>query len=223
VVLHGAPLSGSWRGGCIADAGDASAEIAWEHDGLLSGRKSCTPGKLAILRVQARGVRKAASLSEERSAVSKRSPARHGMACALGLRQRGGCSVSIDPGILAAVQGLVERGAELRPLDQLGPEAARRQVCKLAALVPVAPVEVAAVEDRVIPGAELALRVYTPPGEPPFAGLVYFHGGGWVVGDLDTHDRICRRLCRQAGCVVVAVAYRLAPEHRYPASSCAAG
>jgi acetyl esterase len=128
--------------------------------------------------------------------------------------------MAIDPGILEAVGRLVELGAELRRLDELGPEGARRQVARLVSLVPVPPVAVAVVRDVVVPGpgGPLAARVYVPEGRAPFPGLVYFHGGGWVIGDLDTHDRICRRLAREGGCVVVAVAYRLAPEHRYPAA-----
>jgi acetyl esterase len=80
---------------------------------------------------------------------------------------------------------------------------------------------VAAVEDRVIPGpaGELPLRVYTPDGRGPFPIVVFFHGGGWVLGSLDTHDPICRALCAGAGCVVVSVGYRLAPEHRFPAAA----
>lgn len=69
------------------------------------------------------------------------------------------------------------------------------------------------------PGGELALRVYRPlglTGTPP--AIVYLHGGGWVVGDLDTHDSCCRLLSIESRCVVVAVHYRLAPEHPFPAA-----
>ena len=80
--------------------------------------------------------------------------------------------------------------------------------------------EVGRVEDRTIPGphSEVPLRVYTPVAEGPFGILVFYHGGGWVIGDLETHDRECRVLCRDAGCVVVSVDYRLAPEHVFPAA-----
>jgi acetyl esterase len=79
---------------------------------------------------------------------------------------------------------------------------------------------VAAVEDRVIPGpgGDLPVRVYTPEGSGPFAIVVFFHGGGWVLGNLDTHDPFCRALCSGAGCLVVSVGYRLAPENRFPAA-----
>ena len=72
--------------------------------------------------------------------------------------------------------------------------------------------------DRTIPGpaGEIPVRVYTPNGTAPFPLLVYFHGGGWVLGSLDTHDGICRSLANGAGCVVVSVDYRLAPEHKLP-------
>lgn len=62
------------------------------------------------------------------------------------------------------------------------------------------------------------VRVYTPPGEGPFPALVYYHGGGFILGDLDTHDEWCRYLCLGAVCVVVAVEYRKAPEHPFPAA-----
>jgi acetyl esterase len=80
---------------------------------------------------------------------------------------------------------------------------------------------VAQVEARVIPGpaGDLPVRVYTPVGRGPFPLVVFFHGGGWVLGDLDTHDPFCRALCAGAGCAVVSVGYRLAPEHRFPAAT----
>ena len=68
------------------------------------------------------------------------------------------------------------------------------------------------------PGGDIPLRVYTPDGQPPFPMLVYFHGGGWVIGSIETHDSICRALTNAAGCVTVSVDYRLAPEHRFPAA-----
>ncbi len=84
---------------------------------------------------------------------------------------------------------------------------------------------VARVAERSIPGpgGPLRLRVYTPHGVPgehgvgPFPLLVFFHGSGFVVCSLDTHDVMCRNLCAGAGCVVVSVDYRLAPEHPFPA------
>ena len=80
---------------------------------------------------------------------------------------------------------------------------------------------VAAVGNRVVPGltSDLPVRVYTPEGRGPFPIVVFFHGGGWVLGSLDTHDPFCRALCAGAECVVVSVAYRLAPEHRFPAAT----
>ena len=62
------------------------------------------------------------------------------------------------------------------------------------------------------------MRIYTPQGSGPFPVLVYFHGGGWVIGNVDTHDPTCRTLTNAAGCVVVSVDYRLAPEHKFPAA-----
>jgi acetyl esterase len=79
---------------------------------------------------------------------------------------------------------------------------------------------VARVEDRMIPGpgGRIRVRIYTPHGGGPHPVLAYFHGGGWVLGSLDTHDGVCRSLCHRTGCLVVAVEYRRAPEHKFPAA-----
>ncbi len=75
------------------------------------------------------------------------------------------------------------------------------------------------IENRKIPGpaGSIPIRVYTPEGPGPFPVLVFFHGGGWVICDLDSHDAPCRLLTNKAGCVTVSVEYRLAPEHKFPA------
>lgn len=79
--------------------------------------------------------------------------------------------------------------------------------------------EVYDVRDITVPGAagDLAARVYRPT-EGPLPTTVFFHGGGWVIGDLDTHDLACRQIARECETVVVSVDYRLAPEHRFPAA-----
>jgi acetyl esterase len=79
---------------------------------------------------------------------------------------------------------------------------------------------VARVEDRLVPGlgGDIAVRIYRPTEDPVLPVLVYFHGGGWMFGDLDVHDDICRSFANAAGCIVVSVDYRLAPEHRFPAA-----
>lgn len=79
---------------------------------------------------------------------------------------------------------------------------------------------VARVEDRLLtgPGGPLAVRLYWPDAPAPYPVLVYAHGGGFVRGDLDTHDHVCRELCTTAPCLVASVDYRLAPEHPFPAA-----
>ena len=82
-----------------------------------------------------------------------------------------------------------------------------------------APPEVALVQDMTIPGDDVAIpaRVYTPAGgTAPRPAIVFFHGGGSVIGSLNTHDRQARALANATGAVVVAVDYRLAPEHKFP-------
>jgi acetyl esterase len=98
-------------------------------------------------------------------------------------------------------------------------QARESMLSRTAGLGPVE--DVAAVADhRVkVDGGEITVRAYTPAGAGPFPALVFFHGGGWVIGDIQTHDGICRSLANAAGAVVVSVDYRLAPEHKYPAAA----
>lgn len=80
--------------------------------------------------------------------------------------------------------------------------------------------EVARVQDRTIPGPAqpIPIRVYWPVTARNLPALIYFHGGGWVIGNLDSVDRSCRALANASGCVLISVDYRLAPEHRFPAA-----
>jgi acetyl esterase len=76
------------------------------------------------------------------------------------------------------------------------------------------------IQDTTIdgPDGQIPVRIYRPEGDGPFGTLVYFHGGGWVIGDLDTCDSVCREIATLADLVVVSVDYRLAPEHVFPAA-----
>jgi acetyl esterase len=118
-------------------------------------------------------------------------------------------------------QGLLDALAEagLPPTEEMTVPNARAATAGFLALQGE-PVEVASVLDRTVPGpaGEIPVRVYTPAGEGPLPVVVYFHGGGWVIGDLEVVDQPCRRLASAAGAIVVSVDYRLAPEHRYPAA-----
>ena len=127
--------------------------------------------------------------------------------------------MSLDPHIAGAMQLLAEAGA--KPLHEGTPEEGRAfyLATTAGALTPEQVVPVARVRDTTVGGAAgpLKARVYWPEGDGPFPTVAYFHGGGFVIGDLDTHDNICREICRGAMAVVVAVDYRLAPEHAFPA------
>jgi acetyl esterase len=124
----------------------------------------------------------------------------------------------LHPTVVALAQAM-QQNPEYRPTHQQTPQAARAGYRALPAILGPPP-DVAGLQDRTIegPGGALRIRVYSPKGTGPHPVLVYYHGGGWVIGDLDTHDRECRILCNDTPCVVVAVDYRLAPEHPYPAA-----
>ncbi len=123
----------------------------------------------------------------------------------------------LDPQARALLDLAAAQGAP--PTWTLAPAEARALMRAGAAVLgPGEPV--ARVDDRAIPGpgGPIPLRIYDSGGDGPRPALVFFHGGGWVVGDLDTHDHLCRAIAVAASAVVVAVDYRLAPEHKFPAA-----
>jgi acetyl esterase len=122
----------------------------------------------------------------------------------------------LDPQARQVLDQIAQLG--FPPVEMVSPEQAR---INFKARPRAAGPEVAKVEDRTIPGpgSEISIRIYTPHGPGPFPALVWFHGGGWVVGDLDTADATARHLTVGAGCVTVSVDYRLAPETKFPGAA----
>lgn len=124
----------------------------------------------------------------------------------------------LDPQARAFLDRLVSLGAP--ELHTLSPKDARKAFDMLAQLSGLKPEAVARVEDRLIPGplGQIPVRLYTPQGQAPFPLLIFFHGGGFVIGSIELYDEFCRALANGAGCIVMSVDYRLAPEHKFPAA-----
>jgi acetyl esterase len=124
----------------------------------------------------------------------------------------------LDPAAKLIIDQLNSSGAP--PLNSLSVSEARAAATALFSLHGEPP-PMARVQDRRIPGPEAAIpvRIYAPSADVTLPMLVYYHGGGWVLGDLESHDATCRTLAAAAGCLVVAVDYRLAPEHKFPAAA----
>jgi acetyl esterase len=123
----------------------------------------------------------------------------------------------LDPQARALLDLMIERGVP--PTHTLAPAEARRFYLERRFFSQPDPAEVAVVRD--LAAAELPLRLYRPLGahaDAVLPVLVFFHGGGWVIGDRDTHDSLCRQLCNASGCAIVSVHYRMGPEHRFPAA-----
>lgn len=125
----------------------------------------------------------------------------------------------VDPQLAGFLQFIKDAGYP--PVSEGTPEAARKGFVAMSAgtVHPDQVVQVGSVEDVTVPGAagDRPARLYRPASDGPHPTVVYLHGGGFVLGDLDTHDQTCRRLCRDVDVVVLAVDYRLAPEHPFPA------
>ncbi|HXU92003.1 MAG TPA: alpha/beta hydrolase [Methylomirabilota bacterium] len=126
-------------------------------------------------------------------------------------------ATALDPQAKAVIDLVIKSGRP--PYHQLSPKDARQLFRETRpASTPPAP-EIGAVSD--LRADHIPFRLYRPKGVPasaPLPALIFFHGGGWVIGDLETHDVLCRQLTAAAGISVVNVDYRLAPEHRYPAA-----
>lgn len=122
----------------------------------------------------------------------------------------------LDPQAKAVIDMM--NSMNMPPFSALTPVEARKQTSEMRLLRAANPEPVAKVEDRKIPGpgGQIPIRVYTPQGSGPFPVLAYYHGGGWVIGDIESHDGLCRSLTNAARCVTVSIDYRLAPEAKFP-------
>ncbi len=148
------------------------------------------------------------------------------IASAAAARKRQAADPRLDPQMKAVLNELQRLG--VRPFESLTPNQARGQPTPADAVQTlllrqgksIEPEAVAKVEDRQIdgPAGKLAIRIYTPKGDGPFPVVVYYHGGGWVIADLDTYDATPRALANIANAVVISAHYRQGPEHRFPAA-----
>ncbi len=137
-----------------------------------------------------------------------------------GARCRDGVIRRMQPDVAMVLELVAAMG--MPPMETLSAADARALMATTAATRPPGP-EVGEVTEGVIPGpvGDLPYRLYRPVGPPegPRSVVVYFHGGGWVLGNLDSDDPLCRDLCARSGAVVVSVNYRHAPEARFPAAA----
>jgi acetyl esterase len=125
--------------------------------------------------------------------------------------------VALDPQVKTLLEQMNESGM---PALSAGSPDDARQVMTAFREMAGPPEDVASVEDRTVPGpaGDIPVRIYRPAGDGLQPVLVFFHGGGWVIGNIDTHDVVCRMLANRAGATVVSVDYRLAPEAPFPAA-----
>lgn len=127
--------------------------------------------------------------------------------------------MSMDPQLAKVLASMAK--ADGPSFDGLTPQQMRPLYAGIGEQLGGPALRMAHVEERSAPGpaGAIPLRVYKPLGleNGPQPGLIYLHGGGWIIGSLDTHDKVCRRLADTCGCIVVSVDYRLAPEHPFPA------
>jgi acetyl esterase len=125
---------------------------------------------------------------------------------------------SLHPQIQQVLKIMAEAG--LRPIEAMTPAEAREQMEATARARKADPLPVDRVEERMIPGpgGPIRLRLYRPKVAGTVPAIVYYHGGGHVIGSLDTHDFVARNLCAGAEALVASVDYRMGPEHKFPAA-----
>lgn len=127
--------------------------------------------------------------------------------------------MTLDPQIQPIVDLINAAAVDAPPVADQTPEMRREGYQALVAQIPPGP-DMASVATQSIPGpgGDIDLRIYRPTSTDSPGVIVFYHGGGWCIGDLDTHDEVCRRLAAISGLAVVSVDYRLAPEHPFPAA-----
>ncbi len=126
--------------------------------------------------------------------------------------------MAVHPEIQSILDFIASRGTP--PLHELSPPEARINMLKARAVYAKGTVALPRVEERRLPGpaGPVPVRLYAASTGLALPILLYLHGGGWVIGSIESHDDVCRRLAQAAGCLVVSVEYRLAPEHPFPAA-----
>lgn len=129
---------------------------------------------------------------------------------------------TLHPQVVAALEAA--KKLNLRPIEAMTPDEARRQMEETSQSRKAEPLPILQVEDAMIPGpaGSMGLRLYWPQASEtsttPVPAIAYYHGGGHVIGSLDTHDLIARNLCHGAEALVMSVDYRMGPEHKFPAA-----
>lgn len=124
--------------------------------------------------------------------------------------------MTLDPQAKRILERIEQIGAP--SLHTLSPTEARLAFKMGRMQVELEPVASVINQNLSLEGRDIPIRIYTPTGKGPFPALLYYHGGGFVVGDLDSHDGVCRRIANLSGVVVISVDYRLAPEYPFPAA-----
>jgi acetyl esterase len=125
--------------------------------------------------------------------------------------------MALDPNVQLLLQTMEQSGGG--SICDVGVEASREMIEVFGTLGGT--VEVARVEDHTVPGpgGDIPVRLYSPAEEAVLPVVVYFHGGGWCIGNITSHDGVCRKLAQASGLTVVSVDYRLAPEHSFPCAA----